>query len=144
MNESYSLRPYRNDDIPFIQSSWGSSYYQGGGYQRLMSPQLFHHYHRPIRESFFDRPCSSVSIICATEDPSLIMAWLAWEKPEDEDCVILHFLYVKQAFKGEGLAKELLSSFKDQKPILYTHLTEQAEKIIEKKRLKYFYCPHLT
>lgn len=144
MSKSYSIRGFHPDDIPFLHSSWGSSYYTGATYNKFLGPGEFHKHHRPIRESIFDRPCSSFDIVCSTDDPGLIMAWMSWEKPEDEDFILIHYLYVKQAFKGEGLARELLLRFKDVKPVLITHLTEQAERIIHKNHLKLFYCPHLT
>lgn len=133
-----SLRPYNQDDIPFIQSSWGSSYYKGANYIKHMSPKDFHFFHRPIREAFFNRP-ETTAIVCSPSiDPYLIMGWIAVEKLHDHRGIILHYLYVKEAFKQQGIADHLINGvLKDKDPILCTHRTEKADRIMSRNKDKY-------
>lgn len=144
---SYTFRPYLNDDIPFIQNSWGSSYYKGANYSKYLSPEEFHKSHRPIRESLFKKPNIAIVLAVAEKDSSLILGWVAVEKPAKSPVTILHYIYVKQAFKDLGIASELLHKVTNHNSVLYTHLTDKAERLMHKKRQKYFnyhYCPHLT
>lgn len=140
---SYTFRSYVETDIPFIQSSWGSSYYKGAFYKRYLSPQDFHKHHRPIRERFFERDGTAVIVCCATDNPDLIIGWIAVEKPKESRGLILHYVYVKQAFKGEKISNELIKRALPDKPVMVTHMTERALNIMERKKIEYFYAPHL-
>lgn len=144
MEAEYSFRSYREDDIAFIQSSWGSSYYSGISYRQLITPDEFHKFHRPSRERFFSRPTATVIVCCANDDKDLILGWLALEKPSHS--LIIHYIYVKEAFKEERIASELLNGISAQGEVLFTHLTEKAQKIIRNNKEKYkrfIHAPHL-
>lgn len=129
----YKLRPYRQSDINFIQNSWGSSYYKGAEYSLYLSPREFNEKHRPIREDLLSSPSTALIIACGIEDEDLILGWILIEKPT-KDGLILHYLYVKEAFKGEGISDHLLKNALPIKPILVTHMTDRARKIIRKKK----------
>ncbi len=142
----YTFRPYVNDDIPFIQNSWGTSYYKGASYHHYINPKEFHAFHRPIREAFFLRPTTAVVLCVSKEDQGLIMGWIAVEKPTSGPGIVIHYLYVKQAFKNLGIASSLLNSVTIETPVIYTHITERAQRMMRnsKKRFNdYFQAPHL-
>jgi len=145
----YTFRPYRASDIPFIHNSWGNTYYVGAEYSGLISPKDFHKYHREIRENFFRRPTTTVILCVSNETPDLILGWIAVEKMEESKGLILHYLDVKQGFKKEKIATELIKRALPERPIYYTHLTEMAARIIRKQRRKnqlmdFHYRPHLV
>lgn len=144
----YTFRPYTQDDIPFIQNSWATSYFKGGNYIQHLTPDEFHATHRPIRECFFMRPTATAIVCVAREDENTILGWVALEKPTESQGVILHYLYVKDAFREQGIATELLEfatrEFKG--PRMFTHKTHRASVIMQKKRprfVEYIFYPHL-
>ncbi len=143
----YLFRPFVAGDLNFVANSWGSSYYKGALYQRHLSPEEFHKHHRPIRDKFFANPNGAIIICASRSDENIIIGWAAVEKPEAAG-LILHYVYVKQAFKGWGIANELIERALPERPILYTHLTERADKIMYSNgdgRFKdFYYSPHLT
>jgi GNAT superfamily N-acetyltransferase len=145
--KSYSFRPYEADDRNFISNSWDNSYYTGANYNLYLKQGEFNNRHRPIREKFFANPNTAVIVCCSKKEPGLIIGWIAVEKMND--LLVLHYLYVKEMFKGEGVARELLRVAypveKDREQIVFTHLTEKASLIkIKKNKYKYFfYAPHL-
>ena len=144
----YTFRPYSKDDIPLIQSSWGTSYYKGGSYIQALTPQEFHATHRPIRECFFMRPTATAIVCAATSDQTTILGWIALEKPVESPGVILHYLYVKEAFREQGIGTELLEMAKKEfnGPVMFTHKTHRASIIMQKKRpifKEYMFFPHL-
>lgn len=144
MEAEYLFRSYKEEDIPFIQSSWGSSYYSGISYRQLITPDEFHKFHRPARERFFSRPTATAIVCCGAKDRDLILGWLALEKPAAS--IIIHYIYVKEAFKEEKIASELLNGISSQGEVLFTHLTEKAQKIIRNNKDKYrrfVFAPHL-
>lgn len=141
-----TFRSFNADDINFIQSSWGSSYYKGNYGNRSLSPEDFHAYHRPIRERFlYARPNATIIVCSSPEDPGLIIGWIAVERCPS--ALILQYLYVKSAFKGEGIGALLIKRALPGSPVLYTHMTDQASRIMAKKydAFKQFrYVPHLV
>lgn len=141
----YILRPYSVEDLAFIRSSWANSYYDGNKDHKLIPPQDFHNSHRALIDRFFQRPTSTVIIACNPNDINHILGWIAIEILPS--AAVVHYVYVKQAFKGEKLASKLLSNVPTNKPIVITHMTERASRILAKKYLKYKdfkYMPHLA
>lgn len=151
MQAGFELRPYTKDDINFICSSWGTSYYKGSQSHKFISPEEFHFFHRPLRDRFFLRPSATVVICSNTEDPTHILGWIALEKDwttEHIQRTILHYIYVKDALRAKGIATELLTKTIPQNShVIYTHKTSQASALLKIKPqlfLNYNYQPHLT
>lgn len=146
-DKAYTFRPYKKEDLNFISSSWGNSYYMGNACFRILTPDEFHAYHRPIRDRFFSRPTATVIVCVSSSDPDLILGWIALEEIPYCKARILHYIYIKQAFKEEKIAEGLLMFLKTDKPIVYTHLTERATKILKRNPDKYSgfsFVPHLV
>ncbi len=142
----YFFRPFTPDDLNFVSNSWGSSYYKGANYHKHFSPDEFHAHHRPIRDRFFKNDCGAIIVCCSKEDPNIIIGWIAVEKPKNASGLILHYLYVKQAFKGWGIARELIGAALPSRPVMVTHLTERADRIMyaKSKEFEEFYLtPHI-
>lgn len=145
----YTFRPYTPDDIPFIQSSWGKSYYADGPGNTLFQAQAFHKFHRPLREAVLNKPNATAIVCSSKDDPSFILGFSIVEKPE-EPLLILHYLYVKFSFRGEGIAKELFQRSLSIRPVLYTHETTKSKSIMEKYKRKgkedfqrFIFTPHV-
>lgn len=146
VSELYRFRPYKPEDIPFIQNSWGSSYYKGAEYHRFLAPVEFHHYHRPIRERLLLSQNVAIIVACDPSDEDLILGWILVEKPHKAQGLILHYLYVKEAFKREKLASRLIDRALPEGPVMFTHLTDRARKLMNFNPDKYsdfFFAPHL-
>lgn len=148
-DKPYVFRGHREEDLNFIQSSWGSSYYSGHNGNQLLAPEEFHSYHRPIREKILAKPNVAIIVCCGLEDKDQILGYSIIEKPESP-CLILHYIYMKQVYKGEKLGWQLLRMSCPQRPVLYTHSTVTAGKIINKLKSRgredlerFLFVPHL-
>lgn len=140
-----SFRSYNDGDIPFIHDSWGSSYMDGRKDHKLISSDDFHSFHRPIREKFFKTPTATCIVCSPDDDPWLILGWIAVQQMTTG--LILHYIYVKNAFKNQGIAKQLIKRSLPSSPVFYTHLTDRASKILAQKHgdyCAYKYVPHLV
>lgn len=126
----FYLRPYKKSDLNFIQHSWASSYYKGAEYNHDMSPKEFNDIHRPIRDELLQSPNVTVIIASSKQDEDLILGWMLIEKLNT--ALILHYLYIKQAFKSEGVLEIFLSKL-PKTEVLVSHMTDRAAKIIGKK-----------
>lgn len=140
------FRPYTPEDRAFIESSWASSYYSACRIKDLLSPEDFHSFHRPLRERFFNRPNATVIVVSPGDDPFLILGWIAVEVLPN--CAVVHYVYVKSVYRREYmLASQLLVRAVPQGPVLFTHCTPRASKIMaaNPERFKHFrFSPHLT
>jgi len=145
MKQLYTFRDYAKDDIPFIQNSWGLSYYHGRSYHRVLAPSVFHSYHRPVRERILAKEAARILVCCNSEDPTHILGWIATEETEDQSCLILHYLYVKHAFNGSGIGTQLVEkACSTNLPIYFTHMTHEGKEALKHLKLNWNYCPHLT
>lgn len=126
------FRPHTPEDLAFLLDSWGSSYYRGTNAYKHISPDEFHAYHRPIRERFLARPQAAIIVCSPDNDEWHILGWIAVEKTASG--IILQYLYVKEAFKGQGIAKQLIKRAIPTSPVFFTHLTDRAARIMSKKQ----------
>lgn len=144
--EGFSFRPFCEADIPFIYSSWGQSFLSGKSAHMILSPAEFHEFHRPIIERFFSRPTATVLVCQWDQEPNTIIAWAAVEMLHKT--LVLHYIYVKAAFKREGIATEMLERIGFfNRPTICTHLTDKAKKILSNhsdKFKKLTYIPHIV
>jgi GNAT superfamily N-acetyltransferase len=109
-----------------------------------MSAKVFHEHHRPIRDRIlYERGNATVIVCCSKEDPWLIIAWIAVEQLDDS--LTIHYVYVKEAFKGLGIARRLVNMVSKGDVIYFTHLTDKMSKIAKARRdHRYKYVPHLV
>src|SRR2546430_2154908 len=109
MIEGFILRPHTLDDIAFIDSSWGSSYYAGIKAFRLMDPDKFHTYHRDIRHRILSSKDIQITVCAPEEDHWHILGYVISQKikGEKDECDLIHYIYVKQPFRKEGIAQHL-------------------------------------
>lgn len=129
-------RPYTVDDVPFIYSSWGSSYYKGSNsHKQNLSPKEFHTLHRPAIDQFFSRPTATTIVVHQAGEPWVIIGWIAVEVLDTK--LVIHYIYIKSDFRRRGILWGLISSIDQGKPIIYTHLTDRAAKIMARNQSKY-------
>lgn len=113
---------------------------------KFVSPEEFNHFHRPIRDKILSRKTVSTVLCVAKESPSTILGWVIIEALLHSPGKLLHYIYVKEAFKNEGISKELLKFVLPEGLVLYSHMTEKAQKIMKRSLTNYqrfHYTPHL-
>lgn len=130
-------RPYVAEDIPFIYSSWGHSYYDDAKAKRqhCPSPTEFHSIHRPVIDHFFARPTATVIVVHHVDEPSVIIAWIALE--DLKDSLAIHYIYIKGMFRRRGLLSRLINRVDQKKPIIITHMTDRVSRIMNRNPDKY-------
>lgn len=140
-----TFRPHNEDDFAFLHSSWAESYYAGSQAKQTLSPEEFHSFHRPIRERFFQKPTATVIVCSPEDDPWLITGWIGVEVIPS--AIIIQYLYVKDAFKRRGIATDLIKRAVPSRPVIFTHLTERAARILAKNQQLFHdfrHIPHLV
>lgn len=141
---AYIFRPYIAKDLNFIRDSWGKSYYKGGDFSKHLSPEAFHRHHRPIRDGILGRPNLAIIVCASREDNDQLIGWIAVEVLHGTLQLIVHYVYVKQLYKGERIASELFERAVKTRPIFFSHMTDKALRILAKKsKDDFYYAPHL-
>lgn len=145
MEADIEFRPYSVSDIPCIRSNWANSFYKGNQNHKLIPPHDFHMAHRSIIDRFFMRPTATIIVCSRAGDPDLILGWIALEILPS--ATLIHYIYVKFTYKGQKLTRELLSKIPKDKPIIATHMTEKASRIMGAKHenfKEWNFIPHMA
>ena len=99
-----------------IFATWLRSYQANALAAKHMSRDTFFAGHHGVLERIFgNEPCVKLAVM--PEDPSVVFGWSVSEP----DKGIVHYVYVKPAFRRHGVAKALLEHVK--LPCVYTHHT---------------------
>lgn len=112
-----TVRAVQDGDLPFIYSSWLSTYRDSRAYRLLgdrallpyaklveperASPSLYYALHKLHIATTLGH--SAVLVAAYEEDPTVLLGYIVFEEG------ILHYVCVKQAYQGEGVAKLLVS-----------------------------------
>ncbi len=124
------LRDFQQDDVNCIVDNWHESYFSDLYGRNFGYKAFFRRFHNPIVDAFFRRPTARVMVCANNADPWLILGWIAYESwPEG---LILHYIYVKDAFREQGIAAKLLSQTMKSRPMIFTHLTKKMILIMQK------------
>lgn len=127
-------------DIPFIYSSWLKSYRNSEDTKGITDTVYYAHHHNFI-EALLSRPTCVVLIVSPTGDPNTILGYSVTDSSRNGP--VIHYVYVKEAWRKMGLMKRLLSDAQvDVAACLFTHRTKVAERLWS-KYTEARYCPYM-
>lgn len=132
------IRGLEKQDIPFIYSSWLKWFkdYSSFG-QRLRHIVYYKRHHDVLNKIFQRKPI--VRVATPKNDKSVIVGYLVMEGAPEKP--VVHFCYVKGAFKGMGIANKLIEGL-NLKDLIFTHWTHDCDWIYD--RLPFaIYDPYL-
>lgn len=137
------IRPAIPSDIPFIYSTWLKSFKYDSALGKSMRKSVFFESYREVIDNILDQ--SSVAVACMQDDPNVIIGYIVYASYYSFDHVILHYLFVKESFRKFGVAKSLTNVLDIQKPIKFTHLTNQFKTLAYSSHLfaSFIYNPFL-
>lgn len=139
MENNFTLRAYRDEDIPFIYNSWLKSYRDAPSMATIPNTLYYAGQHGLI-ETLLER--SHVVVACSSEDPSQIMGYIVYEAPRPDSSVI-HWAYVKHPFRNFGVAKALEgAATANRTNVRYTHRVKVCERLLRTR--PYTYDPFLV
>lgn len=140
LSKEINLRLGRLSDEPFIFSSWLKSYFVGSDFCADMSKTTFYAHHHKIVERILKR--SQILIITPKDEDEIILAYMIRELGSGSN-IILHYIYVKEAFRGDGLASYLLKQAALPQKSNITHLTNAKNMEYLRNKYEFNYCPYL-
>jgi hypothetical protein len=111
------LRPMRTFEINFILNSWLKSVRITENWIKIESKIFFEEYQKLIIATL---EMGSVLIACPKNEPNIIIGYMVYERAEK--CLIIHFLYIKNKFRRNGLARYMIESLDNKKnEVIATH-----------------------
>lgn len=138
LKSQVQIRTANESDVPFIFNSWLKSYRSSNAAKNISNPVYFDFHHK-LLENILQR--SNVLVLCDTADTAQVFGYIV---AQDLDGVkVLHYAYVKFAFRGMGLANMLLTEAGLSKQVggFYTHETGVGQKLVGDK---FVYNPYLA
>lgn len=122
--ELVAIRDYLPSDKNFIYASWLRGIYYGDSWLSLMKKDIFMATYHKVIENLLDSPGVQVKVACLKEDPEVILGYAVLSKAAP----VLHFVFVKAAWRSIGIAKSLVPA--DTK--IVTNLTKSGLAIMRK------------
>jgi len=119
-----AVRKMEPGDINLIYATWLKGLYYGNDVYGFIDKNVYmENYHRVI-EVLLTRPTVTVNIACLKEDPEVVLGYSVAEGNT------LHWVFVKPAWRGIGLCKDLVSKNTN----VVTHITKIGMGIVKKHR----------
>lgn len=103
-------------------------------------PAVYYDAQHKLIEALLKR--CTVLVACSTTDNTQLMGYVVVE--HIDDVPVLHYAYVKHAFRGLGIATLLLTSAEVTGSGFYTHRTDSAIRIFDKQQSGLVYNPYLA
>lgn len=142
------FRGFKSEDQDFIFDSWLRSYRESenkvwvfeirdpksDGVRRQIKDDVFFPEHRRLIQKL---NCPAL-IACNPDDEDQIYGYLVGKHFTDSS--VIHYIYVKEAFKHMKVASTLIERFQPQKTLFYTHLNYDGAKLIEQNQTKTNWC----
>lgn len=133
------IRQYNSEDKNFVIASWLKSYRHGSYFAKRISSTIYYKFHHAVAERIIAR--ANITIACDPVDPSVIFGYMISEKFEDKD--VIHFTYIKSAFRGMGVGKSILEACNINLNSCYiTHWTTEVDTL-SRKYPDMLYVPYL-
>lgn len=119
---SVDFRDAIAEDSNLFLSSWLKSFRQSEFARDMKNPVYFSGHEKLIKKAL-----SRSNTICAVnpEDHAHVFGWISFEQLSPYS--ILHYLYVKEKFRGFGIGRKLFG-FIQRRPFIYTHQTPQFDR----------------
>ncbi len=113
------IRDFQNDDLNFILATWLRGLYYGNDWFHKIFKETFFKNYQIVIEKIMQRPGIKVHVCCLKEDPHVILGYSVIEPG------ILHWVFVKQAWRKIGIARDLIPDTTQ----TVTHLTNRSKSI---------------
>lgn len=120
MKLPYILREMTEADKPYIYNSFMKYFHEHSLHSWVPSSIFFPGQTKVI--DFLFRTATTL-IACFPEDPEEALGWMIYQ-PE-ATAFVLHFIYIRDKYCGQGMGKEMVRSLLGQhKLLIATHMTQ--------------------
>lgn len=140
IKDQVTIRDYTDVDLPFIYNTWLECYRETNAAKDIRDRVYYPEHHKLIENLF--NIAMKVKIIHLSDSIDTVLGYLAYEP--DPDAPIIHFIYMKNSFRGLRLARMLLEHAElNPNHCYYTHRTNKSYWI-DQKFPGLIYNPYLS
>lgn len=101
-----AYRPATAEDEAFIYATWLRAQYYGTPFYRAMKASSFYQFYTPFVKIVLSSPDTVVQVACLADSPETILGYVVYSHQD-----VLHGVYVKMAWRRQGIAKTLLRGY---------------------------------
>ena len=123
------IRPFRESDSATVATDWLKSFHLSH-YAGPIPMDLYWPTYRTIVNRLMWSPRVTVLMACSPTDDAQTFGWIACERKIQP---LIHFIYVKQVFRHQGIAKMLMAAadISTAFTFIYTFKTPAAARLIK-------------
>lgn len=144
----WTIRPLRSDDIEYVTKTWLLNFRQSPFASGLGDVVYFNNHNNLILNCLNNANC----LLAVDEEmPSFILGYIVFREKSDPDGPdVLHWIYTKDKFRNNGIAKSLINEMHKEetvKTVINTHFADKKQRRYLKQALRdyenVFYNPYL-
>lgn len=130
--EAIVIRKYDpTSDEAFIFSTWLRNYKHSSYFAKRVKPSVFFAGHHKIVSHLLAKPTTTTFIAHPKDDPNTMLGYLVCDTSLERP--IVHFTFVKEAFRKMGILRTLMSAAKiTAENMSFTHWTIPVDDLIRK------------
>ena len=139
MIEGTAIREVKDGDVNLIYSTWLRSFLYNSPITESIRSDIYFPNHQKVLDRILVSPETKIKVLVLKEDDRVIVGYIVYQDPQ------VHFIYVKPAFRKEGVASELLEDMglpRDLKDVQYSHMTWDSIKLKIAGKWKAIYNPY--
>jgi len=95
-------------DLPFVYNSWLKGYRDRSRWAQSIPSQIYFSNHKKVIEKVLHNPGARILLAVSPECAEQIFGYLVYQETP-QNITMLHYLYVKQPYRGIGLAGTLVN-----------------------------------
>ena len=124
-SKEWKFRPPEATDLPFIYSTWANSMRYASLLGKSCRNTIFFKEYAKVIDHILSLADTEILIACFPEQPEVIFGYLVYQDN------ILHYLFIKEAFTRQGIAKSLVQEAS--RPFdTYSHKTFVLKHILDR------------
>lgn len=124
-----SVREVLPEDKNFIYATFLRGLYYGESWFSVIDKSVFMDNYHKVIEHILNNPNTLIKVACLKDTPSAILGYSVITK----DNTVAHFCFVKKAWRGIGIATQLVPTT----VTTITHLTKTGLSLLKKKDLTF-------
>lgn len=118
------IRERRDEDQAFVYATFLRGLYYGSSWYGTINKKSFMDNYPAVLDKILEKDNTQLKIACLSQDENVILGYCIVEGP------VLHWIAVKEAWRGQGIAKKLLAG---SEITHVTHLTKVGSLISKQK-----------
>ncbi len=125
------IRPARHTDLNFVYASMLRGLYYGNTFFAQIDKKVFFPAYQAVLDRLLQKNNTCVVVACLASDPDCLLGFAVGEPTQR----VLHYVFVKERWRRQGIAKKLLTDPKGFSTV--THVTKIGSSLVRKYGMEF-------